>query len=227
MRNTIAGGQTRFGHGRWGGLTRLSVAALAAVLGAGLPAGVARAVPEPEPVPTKWEFEFRPGPLRLASVADSNGRVRPYVYMTYRVTNYTGLDRLLAPAFDLATRDGDVLRAGRGVPPEVVDFIKSRLGDPLLEDQLSIVSTLLQGPENARFGVVVWPLPDSNTDELVVFAAGFSGEFQAYFTTDGDSGEQVRHVLRKTLMLRYPVPGDLRGFGDAEIAAQADRWVMR
>lgn len=189
---------------------------------------VAPAPPQPDPVPQRWEFAFEPGDLRLA-VIETAGQPMAYYYMTYRVTNFSGQDRIFAPAFDLLLDSGELLRSGRDVPQNVVREIMGRLGNtPLLEDQLSIVDTLLQGRENARFGLVVWPVVDNDADEVTVFAAGFSGESQVYFAMNPETGQRDRFVLRKTRMLRYRTPGLQTGErGSAPYDLADAQWVMR
>lgn len=200
----------------------------AAVAGAVLvPTAATMAVaPQPEPFPTKWEFDFKPGPLRLTTMS-VDGERQAFLYMTFQVSNYSGQDRMLAPSFDLLTDTGAVVRAGRDVPPEVTRTLIDRLDNPLLEDQLSIVNVLLQGIENSKQGLVVWRFDDAEADELTVFASGFSGEFTPYFTEDPETGERVRHVLRKTRMLRYGAPGDVMDRGSEPFDQTEAGWVMR
>jgi len=170
--------------------------------------GPSFAAPQPNPVPTRWEFEFEPGPLRLTVVETEEGP-QPFLYLTYRVANYTDRDRIFAPSFEMMTDEGTLRRSGRDVPRSVTRAIIDRLENPLLEDQLSIVDTLRRGRENAKFGVVVWPVEDFQIDEATVFAAGFSGESTSYFTTDPETGQRTRHLLRKTRVLRYDLPGQI------------------
>ena len=101
---------------------------------------------------------------------------RAYFFMTFKVTNYSPTDLLFAPAFELATDDMDVLRSGRDVPVAVTKEIMGRLENSLLEDQISIVGTLLRGAENAKEGLVIWPVPQLHQSEIAVYCAGFSGE---------------------------------------------------
>ena len=73
-------------------LGRLSLATAIGALSIGLLSGIsgsALAAPEPSPVATQWEFTFEEGPLRLAWVDDGDG-MKPYFYLTYRVTNHWG-----------------------------------------------------------------------------------------------------------------------------------------
>lgn len=184
--------------------------------------------PQPSPVPVRWEFDLEIEHHLGIEVVETLGEGRrPYFYLTYRVTNFTESDRLLAPLWELVTEEGDVLRSGRGVPISVTETLMRRLGNPLLRDQFSMVSTQLQGIENTRFGLVVWPANDLDTDTVTVFATGFSGENTAYFTTDPSTGERVRHLLRKTRMLRYSTPGLLSDTGGDAFEVLEAGWTMR
>lgn len=181
--------------------------------------------PEPDPVPTRWQLQIDPGPLRVATVQTERGP-RKYLYFTYTVTNYWGEDLLFFPDVELKTDDATVQRSGRDVPAAVQDEIIRRLNDPLLEDQISVVGQVLQGPENARTGLAIWPAIDLDVDEVVIFFAGLSGENKAYVVTTPD-GQRERFNLRKTLMLRYDTPGEF-GYRDNEQLDLAERvWVMR
>ena len=185
------------------------------------------AAPEPDPVPTRWEFDFEPEPFRLVQLEDDDGNTSLYAFLTYRVVNATGQDRMFAPLFELATDKGHVVRSGRGVPAEITREIMGMLDDPLLKDQLNIVSTLLQGIENNRRGLAVWKLPDISVDEIKVFAAGFSGESEPFYITDPETGERVRKLLRKTRMLRYAAPGVITAESSPTPDPIEARWVLR
>ncbi|MEM7623164.1 MAG: hypothetical protein AAF235_08155, partial [Planctomycetota bacterium] len=149
--------------------------------------------------------------------------------MTYEVENFSGQDRIFAPSFEMLVDSGSLLRSGRDVPQSVVREIKARLGNsPLLEDQLSIVDTLLQGRENAKYGLVVWPVADLDADEVTIFAAGFSGESTVYFTNNPETGQRDRFVLRKQRVLRYRTPGMQSGArGSTPYELSDATWEMR
>ena len=179
--------------------------------------------PEPDPVPRRWELNFTPGPLRLATVADSEGVEQTYFYFTYTVTNKSGEDVLFAPLFELATDEGEILRSGKDVPASAASEIQEMLENPLLQDQVSIIGELRQGPENAREGIVIWPASDLAIDEIVIYAAGFSGETKEVVLPDTE--ETV--TLRKVYRLRYRVPGTLEDQGSRPIGVHDERWIMR
>lgn len=183
------------------------------------------AAPEPSPVATQWEFTFEPGPLRLAWV-EEDGQLNPYFYLTYRVTNHWGGVKLFAPDVALMTDNANVLRSGREVSSAVTDEIMARLDNPLLESQIDIVSNVLEGVEHARDGVVIWPAQDLLADEVTVFFAGLSGEFQSYVVGREGNNPQ-RYTLRKTMMLRYSTPGEFGQQGDRPFELVEKRWVMR
>ncbi len=202
--------------------------AAAGVMGLGLLWGAsapAIAAPEPAPVATQWEFTFEPGPLRLAWVQEGEG-LNPYFYFTYRITNHWGGVKLFAPDVQLMEDNANVLRSGRGVSAAVTEEIMRRLRNPLLESQIDIVSNVLEGPEHARDGIAIWPAEDLQADEVTIFFAGLSGEFQAY-VVGRDGPDPHRYTLRKTMMLRYSTPGELSGQGDTPFELVEKRWVMR
>ncbi len=183
------------------------------------------AAPEPAPVATQWEFTFDNGPLRLAWVDDGDG-AKPYFYLTYTVTNHWGGVKLFAPDVQLMSDNANVVRSGRDVSSAVTEEIMDRLENPLLESQIDIVSNVLEGVEHARDGVVIWPASDLEADEVTVFFAGLSGEFQSYIV-GRESDDPHRYTLRKTLMLRYSTPGQFEQQGDQPFELAEKRWVMR
>ncbi len=186
----------------------------------------AKAAPEPSPVATTWEFTFDLGPMRLAWVGGADGVSKPYFFLTYRVTNYSGTDLLFAPDVSLMTDNVTVYKSGRNVPTAVTNAIIHELDNPLVESQIDIVSTVLEGPEHARDGVLIWPAEQLDVDEVSVFFAGLSGEFESYVVgREGDNPR--RYTLRKTLMLRYATPGDFSSQGARPFDLAEKRWVMR
>lgn len=188
---------------------------------------VGGAAPEPDPVPTRWELDFEPGPLRVTQVREASGVVRHYFYLTYRVTNYAGQDLIFAPSLDLVTEEGSIRRAGREVPPEVTRAVLESLRNPLLEDQISVLGQILQGVENAKDGLAVWPADNLQTDSISLFISGLSGENKPFVVRDTETGRNKRVMLRKTLMLGYETPGTLEGRGSTPLELAETLWVMR
>ena len=183
--------------------------------------------PEPDPLPKRWQLDIDVGPLRVAMVDIEGHEPQVYDYMTYRVTNNSGQDLQFAPIFELGTDEGELFRAGRDVPRAVRLELLDRLGNPLLEDQIAILGTLLQGKENAKDGLVVWPVGDMDIDEVSVYATGFSGETARIELPDPESGEKREIVLRKTYMVQYDIPGSLELRGSEPLKPRDERWIMR
>ncbi|MDX2147397.1 MAG: hypothetical protein SFZ23_07725 [Planctomycetota bacterium] len=185
--------------------------------------------PEPDPVPKRWEMDVQVGPLRLATVELEPGKPQTYLYMTYEVANLTDEDLLLAPAFDLSTDRGELFRSGRNVPAAVTKEIQSRLGNSGVLDQIAILGTLLQGPENAKEGLVIWPAPNVHPSEVAVYISGLSGEIKTIEVPDPENvGATKRVTLRKQYMVRYRSPGELRSKSAAYVFEPFEsRWILR
>lgn len=197
---------------------------LLALAGAALSGG-ALAAPEPDPVPRRWELDVRLGPMRVATLDTAQGP-RSFFYLTYEVTNTSGQDLTFAPLFELATDEGHLLRAGRDVSAEVTTKIISNLENPFLVDQIRVVGPILQGEANAKESIAIWPVPGDDVDELKIYAAGFSGETKT-IEVDQGSGKSARVVLRKSLMTRYELPGDLDVNTANALPVAERRWIMR
>lgn len=200
----------------------LSLVALALVL------PLVALAPEPDPVPRRWELDVTFGPLRVATVEVEGQGPRPFYYLTYKATNNSARDLLLAPSFELADGSGKVLRSGREVPPAATAALIDRQQNPFLKDQIAVLGPILQGPEHAREGLVAWPAETLKPDRLAIYASGFSGESATVEPPAGPDGTRPAPVvLRKTRMLRYEKVGDLTGRADAPIPVAEQRWVMR
>jgi len=183
--------------------------------------------PEPDPVPRRWQLDFKIGPLRMVTLDTSEGGSSQFYYLTYRVTNTSGEDLLLAPSFELSTAAGELLRSGRDVPAQVTAQVLELLSNPFIEDQIGILGVIMQGEENAKDGVVIWPVTDMHPEEVAVYASGFSGETKYENTRDPKTGQPERKVLRKTFMARYSMPGELDGRGSQPFPPYEQKWIMR
>lgn len=205
---------------------------LALVLG-GL--GMSAMAPEPDPIPRRWELELEVGPLRaITLLADDRGNMDPsddiyadYMYMTYRVTNYTGRDLFFAPTFTLTNDAGEILRSGQDVAANVTLRLLQALDQPFLQSEFEVLGVLHQGPENARDALVVWPLHDRTIDQATVYAAGFSGEAKQFRVMDPSSGEFRTETLRKTFMMRFAIPGEIDPSQPYPFDVVERKWVMR
>lgn len=205
----------------------LATAAAACLLPAPTLLPLVAAAPEPSPLPRRWQLDIKTTPLRLITLPGQDGTPTNYLFFTYTVTNTSNTDLLFAPLFELATDAGDVVRSGRNVPLSVTRDLLNRFNNPELQDQISIVGNLLRGEENAKQGLVVWAAPTMHAAELVVYAAGFSGETTTVNLPDPATGDPFPRVLRKTLELRYRAEGDLTTRAIPPMDPYERRWVMR
>ncbi|MBL4590649.1 MAG: hypothetical protein JKY96_01690 [Phycisphaerales bacterium] len=185
----------------------------------------APAAPEPSPVATRWEFTFDNGPLRLVWIDTGKG-ARPYFYLTYKVTNFWGTDLLFAPDVQLTTDTGVIQDSGAGISSAVTQQILDMLDNPFMDSPINMLSTILQGLEHAREGVVIWEAQDLDVDEVVVYLGGLSGETEPY-VVGRDTDDPHRYTLRKTMMLRYSTPGEFAKQGSRPFGQVEKRWVMR
>ena len=198
-----------------------------ALLLAGFAVAAARpalAYPEPQIVTTSWQLEFESAKPSTISV-NVPGAQGPqlYWYMTYTVENQSGRDRLFIPEAWIMTDAGDLIPANRNIAPEVFRAIAQREQNALLQSPASTAGRLLEGEDNARDGVVIWPVPDHDVDHVRIFFAGLSGE--THEVEDPLTGET--RVLRKTLMLAYETPGDTSHREGQPFILRSRAWVVR
>lgn len=183
----------------------------------------ALAAPEPEVIPTRWELRAKFSPLRVVKL-DTGSGPKAYYYLTYTVENNSGQDVLFAPSFDLVATDGSVTKSGKGINTDTTKKIIEVTGQKDLQDQIGVIGALLQGPENAKDGIVVWPAESLRPGDLTVYAAGFSGEAA---TVKPPTGKEAEAVLRKTRSLTFKVPGDAAELKNEAMSLTEDKWVMR
>ncbi|MBN8645950.1 MAG: hypothetical protein J0L61_12005 [Planctomycetes bacterium] len=179
--------------------------------------------PEPEAIPRRWEVRVEPGPLRCMNVEVPGKGAQSFFYMTFKATNLSGQDLYFAPSFDLALSDGTVSRSGRDVPAEATRAILEYVNNPFLKEEIALQGQFLQGPENAKEGLVVWPARTLKLSEASVYMAGFSGETKSIVRPDTGKA----HVLRKTLMLRHEVNGEIDPSLNTTLTRSVQRWILR
>lgn len=206
-----------------------ALAALAIVFSGVVMLGMA---PQPSVLARSWDLDFRPGELRVITLTGEDGADKHYYYMTFLVTNLTGEERFFAPIFELTTDRGEIMLAGRGVSRDVTLEILERLRSPLLEQQFQLIGPLQEGEEFGREGLLVWPVGREDINEVNVYAIGLSGESHIIRTRDADTNEIKEIVLRKTMMLRHDLPGELADERASRVAGKPlprteQRWILR
>ncbi len=182
--------------------------------------------PEPSPVPRRWQLDVTFGDLRVVRAGGTQ-----YYVLTYRVTNYGQSEQLFAPSFELVGDDGVVHRSGRSVPAAVTEELIRAKNNPMLEDQIGIIGQLGQGAENAKEGLVAWPVVNAKPGTISIYAAGFSGETALVDAPDApapaSTKDQPKFTLRKTRVLTFQDVGDLSQRSDDPLPQVDARWVMR
>ena len=203
--------------------------------------GLALAAPEPSEVPVEWELDIELPDVAMPISITLPGEDKPTVfwYLRYLVINDSGEDREFTPVIDLVTNTGQLIRAGESVPPVVYEAIKAKHHQPLLKDLPAVAGRLLQGEDNAKAGVAIWPDFDADAGKIDIFISGLSGETQAVqlpnpvekITPTAECNnivEQVTEVvLRKTLKLTYSLPGEASARLTTPAALVARKWIMR
>lgn len=183
----------------------------------------AQAYPEPAAAPRAWQLEFTYGKPQPIAVDDLQGQTHWYWYLPYKVVNKTDQQRLFLPDVAIATDEGDIIPAGSAVPPRVFEAIRQRQGNPLLQTPVEIIGQLLPGEDQARESVIIWPEFTHDVGQITLFVQGLSGETAQVL----NPLTQEPVLLRKTLMLRYGLPGKPPTPQLQEVLPIDTTWVMR
>ncbi|MCE9591609.1 MAG: hypothetical protein K8S99_13920 [Planctomycetes bacterium] len=181
------------------------------------------AFPEPAAAPRGWLLDFthsKPTPIALQA---ADGKVRWFWYMTYKVQNNTGQNRIFIPEVTIASDQGDVVTAGKDVPATVFAAVKDRVGNKLLSSPTKVVGRILEGEDMAKESVIVWSAFDHDVDHVSIFISGLSGETQ--IIPNPQTGDPV--ATRRTLMVEYNMPGTGGSPQDQAVVPAGETWVMR
>ncbi len=206
---------------------------------------------EPSPVPISWELELKYlDPRRIDIQLPGSDKPQVFWYMVYTVTNPNQQSRRFYPICQFVTDELKIYNMDVGISPLVFDAIKERhkITHKYLVHPTKAVGALLSGDDNARESVAVWrdvDMPPS-VNGFRIYVAGLSGETrlvpnpkydpkQPEVRLVKDEGGREREepvnpkafTLRKTLELKYNLPGspEARATVDAERGDM--RWIMR
>lgn len=186
------------------------------------------AAPEPDLVSKSWQFEFSADAPRAIAVKNLRGKYEWFWYVTYKVENNTGRERLFTPEIVVGTDKGDIVRAGRGVPTRVFDAVKKQVGNRLLESPTEVVGRLLRGEDHAKESVAIWPAFKHNVDMVTVYFGGLSGETKVVKTPDPtDPSKTKEFVLTKTIEMKFSFPGAPLSPQDQAVVTGPKKWIMR
>ncbi len=196
--------------------------------------------PVPSEVSSSWELEFDfDAPVPVTLTVPGEKKPRTFWYMQYRVANRTGEDQIFVPEFVLYTDKGEVIPAGRSAPIAVFNAIKKMHNNPLLKDFSAITGKLLQGEDNAKEGLAIWPDFDNKVGTVDIFIGGLSGETaeiklpRPITVTETDANGKAVEVekdtilLSKTLQVTYRIPATADGRGGKPAQEIGREWIMR
>jgi hypothetical protein len=222
------------------------IAVLALLCCGGPPDNEVGTGPEPAAMPVSWEFEFKfLDPQRIEVRLPDTGESEVYWYMVYTVTNRGDRSQMFFPMFQVVTENLKVFDSDTGISKLVFETIKERHKQthPYLVHPTKAIGDLLAGADNARESVAIWRQIDLNLDKFTVYVAGLSGEarFVRNPAFDPSKPETTGHgsegkpaagnpkyfTLRKTLEIRYNLPGSAAARPLAEPERRVMRWVMR
>lgn len=190
----------------------------------------AHAFPTPAIAPVAWQLNFLSElPRRITVEVPGSNVPKAFWYVTYTATNNTGTEQMFFPVIEIVDKSGNVTLANKGVATRVFERIQERERARPIIFPLQIAGTILQGEDQAKFGVAVWEETDARPGTFQIYFAGLSGEVQPLVGSDGKptvDAEGKTITLRKTMQLEYTVRGDELYAGDPVVAG-ASGWVMR
>jgi hypothetical protein len=176
---------------------------------------------EPSRVPVSWELTVKHGMLERI-IVPINGKDQTYWFMRYSVINNSGRDILFTPSFEILAETGAAVTALKSVPAAVFDKIKSLYNNPFLLSPTNIDGKLLQGDDNAKDGVAIFPALDTEARNFQFFFMGLSGETSEVL----NPLTKKPVILQKTLELDFNIPGQAIGI-DPQPKLLATKWVMK
>jgi hypothetical protein len=170
-------------------------------------------------------------PQQISVKCPGESSPKRYWYIVLTLTNRTGSDVPFYPACHLMTDTFQIVPAGKGVRQPVFDQIKFKHQGryPFLENIDLADNNILEGVDNAKDIVVIWPDFDPKAKTITIFISGLSNETVAidHPTAKDEAGSPVKVYLQKTLALEYAVGADQELRALATLSYKGKRWVMR
>jgi len=195
---------------------------------------LAMSAPRPAVVqsPQQWTLDVQYEQLgQITMRAEQGGELKRFWYLILTVTNNTGDEVDFYPVCELMTDTFEITAAGVSVPPQVIESIKTRHRGkyPFLEGLDASGMRILQGKDNTRDIVIVWPEFDARARGVSLFISGLSNETIAVDNPAAkDNKDQAQKIfLRKTLMLDYRFSGDPAFRSEARMTFAGESWIMR
>lgn len=204
--------------------------------------------PAPSPTPVSWEIELKfLDPRRIHVQLPGQNEPEAYWYLVYTATNKSQTTQRFHPQFQLVTEDLTVFDTDVGIDRRVFEAIRDRhkVTHPFLVSPTEAIGDLKVGEDNARESVAIWRNVKMSGNTFAIYVAGLSGETHllrnpaydparpetARIETNGVEREVTVNpkffVLRKTLELRYRLPGSEAARQTVDPVRESVRWIMR
>ncbi len=192
------------------------------------------AAPEPAVVqpPGNWTLDVRFENLgQFVYRAGETSKPERHWYIILTLVNKSEQDVDFYPSCELVTDTFQVLAANKGTSTGLFDKLKARHQGkyPYLELLESAGNKILEGEDNTKDILILWPDFDPNAKSVKIYISGLSNETVAvdHPTKKDDSSRPLKVYLRKTLELSYSISGDPALRANQKIAFVSKRWVMR
>lgn len=195
---------------------------------------VCQAAPKPAIVPgaNLWTLEVEyTNPQKILLKVPGQRKTQRFWYIILTMTNKSNNDVPFYPRCDLMTDTFKLVQAYRDTRKIVFNKIKKRYKKvyPFLESLEYAGNRILQGKDNTRDMVIIWPDFDLKAKNISLFVAGLSNETIAidHPTVVDEDGLPKRIFLRKTLQLDYSIPGDKALRNKSRLIFKKQNWIMR
>jgi hypothetical protein len=190
--------------------------------------------PEPAlvPAPNQWTLNvIYTQPEQITVKIPGKKKPQRFWYIIVTITNNFNMDVPFYPSCELMTDTFQIIPAYKDTRNIVFDKIKERHRKkyPLLESLESADNKILQGQDNTKDLVIIWPDFDHNAKNISLFLAGLSNETTVveHPIKKDPNGNPEKVYLRKTLELQYAIGGDPTLRSKAVLTFKGQRWIMR
>lgn len=203
--------------------------------------------PAPSPTIVAWEFDLRFDDPRWIEVSVPGRPTEVDWYVLYTAVNRSDNTQDFFPSFQIVLDDLRVIDTDMGIPAAVFEAIRARhvATHKYLTHPTAAIGDVKSGEDNARESVAIWRDVDLAGNRFSIFVAGLSGETrtlknpshdpQKPETAQIESEGRTRTVavnpkyftVRKTLEIRYDLPGSEGGRRLTNPTRANTRWVMR
>ncbi|MCD4831563.1 MAG: hypothetical protein K8R02_07145 [Anaerohalosphaeraceae bacterium] len=200
----------------------------------GTSAAFCTAAPEPSIVPNNNEWTLNTvftNPQQITVRIPGKRAPQRFWYIILTMTNTSNIDAPFYPKCDLMTDTFKILPAYKDTKNIVFGRILKRHKKkfPFLESMETADSRILQGRDQTRDMVIIWPDFDPKARSISLFIAGLSNETVSVIhpTIMDSDGNPLKLYLRKTLELKYSIGGDEKLRNRSKLVFKSKRWVMR